>query len=68
MSQQKLISISTFKDTGLQLHKWNFNKIQLEDMPIISRVKGSNQTYVKKQLGAKPNGTKILEIHWDTKK
>ena len=37
--------------------------MQLEDISVISQSKVSSQTYVKQQLGVKPNETKMLGIH-----
>ena len=68
VSQLKTISISTFQDAGLQLHKWNSNRVQLEDVPVIKQVDRSNQTYVKQRLRVKLNETKILGMHWDKNK
>ena len=68
VSQLKTISVSTFQDAGLQLHKWNSNRAQLENKPVIKQADRSNQTYVKQQPGVKPNETKILWMHLDKKR
>ena len=49
----------------MQFHKWNSNRAQLEDVPVIKQADRSNQTYAKQQLGVKPNETKILGMHCD---
>ena len=68
VSQLKTITVSTFQDAGFELHKWNLNRPQLEDAPVIKQADGSNQTYAKQQLGVKPNETKMLGMHWGKSK
>ena len=47
--QHKMISISTFQDAKWQLHKWNSNRAQLENRPVMKQADRSNQTYGKQQ-------------------
>ena len=42
VSQLKIITVSTFQDAGFELHKWNSNRPQLEDAPVIKQAAGSN--------------------------
>ena len=44
-----MISISTFQDAKWQLHKWNSNRAQLENVPVMKQADRSNQTYWKQQ-------------------